>query len=584
MSEPVSSVKTPTSSASKPKKRFVGTSSTSSRTRAGGPSKARVPLNQIPDEILNDPEINRAIGALPSNYNFEIHKTIHQMRRDNVQAVALQMPEGLMIYGCLIGDILERFTSAHPILLADVTYGACCIDDFTARSLGADMIVHYGHSCLIPTTQTTLKTLYVFVEISIDAHHLVSTVRTAFPSSKNAFGQAVLHVDRRAAGHAVNQEVNEQLRAEAAEKVAAAGEGRKRIMVGVEPEPVEDFPNPTTEEEKKNKTNEKDGDDEELPTKLALVSTIQFVASVQVLRNQLEESLPPLSSQPTRSEPTVEGDAQALAVLEKENEKDEEEKGLWRGKYEIVVPQARPLSPGEILGCTAPKLASDVDALLYVGDGRFHLESIMIANPTVPAFRYDPYSKKFTRELYDHESMRESRSQAVNVARKSLVVDTTEKGKGQGSWAVVLGTLGRQGSVSVIDSITSSLAETKTDRTEPPLPLLISELSPAKVSLFPPSISIFVQTSCPRLSIDWGAAFGRPVLTPYEASLALGKVKVSAGERTAGWEGGMTDRGEGYPMDFWADDSLGPWTPRHGLGRPKRSATGAKPAVVSGVA
>ena len=28
-----------------------------------------------------------------------------------------------------------------------------------------------------------------------------------------------------------------------------------------------------------------------------------------------------------------------------------------------------------------------LDAVLYFGDGRFHLESIMIANPTVPAFR-----------------------------------------------------------------------------------------------------------------------------------------------------------------------------------------------------
>ncbi len=33
----------------------------------------------------------------------------------------------------------------------------------------------------------------------------------------------------------------------------------------------------------------------------------------------------------------------------------------------------------------------DVDVLIYVGDGRFHLESIMIANENVQAFRYDPY-------------------------------------------------------------------------------------------------------------------------------------------------------------------------------------------------
>jgi 2-(3-amino-3-carboxypropyl)histidine synthase len=57
------------------------------------------------------------------------------------------------------------------------------------------------------------------------------------------------------------------------------------------------------------------------------------------------------------------------------------------------------------------------------------------------------------------------------------------------------------------------------------MPILISELSPAKLSLFPSTISIFVQTSCPRLSIDWGAAFGRPVLTPYEASVAVGRIE-----------------------------------------------------------
>ena len=47
-------------------------------------------------------------SGLPSNYNFEIHKTIHHIRRDGVKTVALQMPEGLMVYGCAIADIVER--------------------------------------------------------------------------------------------------------------------------------------------------------------------------------------------------------------------------------------------------------------------------------------------------------------------------------------------------------------------------------------------------------------------------------------------------------------------------------------------
>lgn len=39
----------------------------------------------------------------------------------------------------------------------------------------------------------------------------------------------------------------------------------------------------------------------------------------------------------------------------------------------VVVPQAKPLSPGEVLGCTSPVI-EDRDALVFVADGRFHLE------------------------------------------------------------------------------------------------------------------------------------------------------------------------------------------------------------------
>jgi len=37
-----------------------------------------------------------------------------------------------------------RFTGAEVVVLGDVTYGACCIEDLTAKALGADLLVHYG--------------------------------------------------------------------------------------------------------------------------------------------------------------------------------------------------------------------------------------------------------------------------------------------------------------------------------------------------------------------------------------------------------------------------------------------------------
>lgn len=75
----------------------------------------------------------------------------------------------------------------------------------------------------------------------------------------------------------------------------------------------------------------------------------------------------------------------------------------------------------------------------------------MIANPSVPAFRYDPYSKKFTREHYDHREMQTVRDNAVQSARKSIVVQThkardiQEDDDATPLWGVILGTLGRQG-------------------------------------------------------------------------------------------------------------------------------------------
>ena len=110
---------------SKPRKRFVGTST----PKASSSKTVRRVANQIPDDILHDAELNAAIDgqsslgnlankadftALPGNYNFEIHKTIYQVRRDGVKTVALQMPEGLMMYGCAIADIVERSVLAAP--------------------------------------------------------------------------------------------------------------------------------------------------------------------------------------------------------------------------------------------------------------------------------------------------------------------------------------------------------------------------------------------------------------------------------------------------------------------------------------
>ncbi|KAK3986245.1 putative diphthamide synthesis protein-domain-containing protein [Cladorrhinum sp. PSN332] len=407
-----------------PKKRFVGrraaaeasktnSSNASSIEDSGAiqvaqPRRAPRMLNQVPPEILNDPALKAAIALLPANYSFEIPKTIHRIRSLQAKRVALQMPEGLLLFATTISDILTQFCPGiETLIMGDVTYGACCIDDYTARAMGCDLLVHYAHSCLIPVDVTKIKTLYVFVDISIDTSHLLATLERNFSPGKTA----------------------------------------------------------------------------------ALVGTIQFNATIHGVKSTLEKA-----------------------------------------GFNIVVPQIAPLSKGEILGCTSPNLSTytdkPIDLILYLGDGHFHLESIMIHNPSIPAYRYDPYSRKLTHETYGHDEMQDLRRDAIRTAK------TAKK------WGLILGSLGRQGNPHTMALIESKLKQMGI----PVVHLLLSEIFPGKLAMMS-DVECWVQVACPRLSIDWGYAFPRPLLTPFEALVAL--------EEREDWGKGA------YPMDYYGKDGLG---------------------------
>ncbi|WBW70567.1 diphthamide biosynthesis protein Dph1 [Schizosaccharomyces osmophilus] len=414
-----------------PRKRFVGknakkdnvsgssrdvedTQVVNTRVKSSGRMATR-----IPEEVLNDKGINEAVKLLPENYNFEVHKTIWHIRMRKAKRVALQLPEGLLMFGCILSDIFEQFCQVETIVMGDVTYGACCIDDFTARALGCDFLVHYGHSCLVPVDQTPIKVLYVFVDIKVDLGHIIASLKQNLSSK----------------------------------------------------------------------------------SRLALVGTIQFVGSLNTIKEELEK---------------VEEDG--------------------KGGFHSVIPQAKPLSPGEALGCTSPYIDRNlVDAVVYIGDGRFHLESVMIANPGLPAYRYDPYSHVLTIESYAHEEMKEIRHSAIEKARSAK------------KFGLIQGTLGRQGSPKVLDNLKETLKKSNKEF----VTVLMSEIFPDRLAQFT-DVDAWVQVACPRLSIDWGYAFPAPLLTPYEASVAF---------QAAPWR-------EVYPMDFYATNSLGNWTPNNPENRP----------------
>jgi len=112
-------------------------------------------------------------------------------------------------------------------------------------------------------------------------------------------------------------------------------------------------------------------------------------------------------------------------------------------------------------------------------------------------------------EKYDHKGMKDTRKKAILQA---------QRGK---QWGIILGTLGRQGNPKILNHIEQRLAEKGILFTV----FLMSEISPSKIALFGDSVDVWVQIACPRLSIDWGEAFTKPLLTPFEAEVALGFVQ-----------------------------------------------------------
>lgn len=71
------------------------------------------------------------------------------------------------------------------------------------------------------------------------------------------------------------------------------------------------------------------------------------------------------------------------------------------GYTSIIIPQEKPRSGGEVLGCTSPTLpVEENNQVIFFCDGRFHMEATMIANPKFVFYQYNPYTREITIEQY----------------------------------------------------------------------------------------------------------------------------------------------------------------------------------------
>ena len=76
----------------------------------------------------------------------------------------------------------------------------------------------------------------------------------------------------------------------------------------------------------------------------------------------------------------------------------------------------------------------------------------MIHNPQVPAFQYDPYSRKLTREYYNYDVMKTNRLSSFFFNLIILrVVEAVSIAKTCKYFGIIHGTLGRQGNIKIVE-------------------------------------------------------------------------------------------------------------------------------------
>jgi diphthamide biosynthesis protein 2 len=184
------------------------------------PALASAPVLSTPDtHIFEDPTPAADVSSLPRlsdeqvALTYEIERTVKEIKEGRWKRIALQFPdhmlgdaprvyerlgrglkgaktvEGKSVEGSVEEDINAKLAGVaisedkggeeKLFILGDTSYGACCVDEVAAEHVDADVVVHYGRSCLSPPSR--LPVIYVFTARPLELDPLVATFKETYP-------------------------------------------------------------------------------------------------------------------------------------------------------------------------------------------------------------------------------------------------------------------------------------------------------------------------------------------------------------------------------------------------------------------
>lgn len=190
----------------------------------------------------------------------------------------------------------------------------------------------------------------------------------------------------------------------------------------------------------------------DMPKVIGLFTTVQFIGQIDSMKKQLEER--------------------------------GHEVRLFKGRHAKYE--------GQILGCSIEEFPG-VDAFLYVGDGEFHPIALSLKN-SKPVFVYNPFSRSFSRldesRAKQYKKTRETALKKFYMSEKVGILVSTKPGQNQLNRALELKRkLDKEAYILLSDNIDFEGLENF------------------------PFIECFVNTACPRISLDDQKRAPRPIVS-----------------------------------------------------------------------
>jgi 2-(3-amino-3-carboxypropyl)histidine synthase len=179
------------------------------------------------------------------------------------------------------------------------------------------------------------------------------------------------------------------------------------------------------------------------------------------------------------------------------------------GKTVEVGDTRRLVYPGQVIGCdfsNVKSVAADVDAFLFVGGGKFHALGVALATgkPTVIADPYGGTAYSVTEEVQKIIRQRYASIEEACRVKNFGVLVSLKPGQNRLEEAL-------------------KIKETLEKLGKSAFMFAVHEILPEVLAEFP-TVEAYVNTACPRISLDDAAKFKKPVLTVQEFRVVSGEV------------------------------------------------------------